>query len=314
MAKTENTDDTDKSAVQRRVKSGAYKSFRLQKKVSAGPALPSAFKLFGRAIKVLASHWKLFGGMLVIYGLLAIVLVQGLGGSSGSLSETKDSLQEALDGNFGELTAGAMLFAGLLGASPNLAPAAGVYQVLVALVVSLALIWTLREVYAGHKVGVRDGFYRGMYPLVPFVLVLCVVGLQLIPLVIGGTLYTAVVSNGIAATVTETVLWGLIFFVLALISLYMLCSSLFALYIVCLPDMTPMRALRSARELVRNRRWTVLRKILFLPLALIVLGAIIMIPLIMLITPVASAVFFVLSLISLVVVHSYMYALYRSLL
>ena len=57
---------------------------------------------------------------------------------------------------------------------------------------------------------------------------------------------------------------------------------MFALYIVTLPDMTPMKALRSARELVRYRRWTVLRKVLFLPLMLLVVAAIIMVPIIIL--------------------------------
>ena len=73
-------------------------------------------------------------------------------------------------------------------------------------------------------------------------------------------------------------------FFLALLSLYMICSSLFALYIVTLPNVTPMKALRSARQLVLHRRFLVLRKILFMPLALLVLGAIIMIPLIIFLT------------------------------
>ncbi len=54
----------------------------------------------------------------------------------------------------------------------------------------------------------------------------------------------------------------MIFFLLAMLTLIYVKSSLFALYIVTLPDMTPMKALRSARELARYRRWTVLRKIL----------------------------------------------------
>jgi hypothetical protein len=94
----------------------------------------------------------------------------------------------------------------------------------------------------------------------------------------------------------------------------MLCSSLFALYIVCLQGTDPMAALRAARELVRYRRWTILRKIIFLPLALLVCGAALTIPAIFLITPVAGVVFFVLSMIGLTVAHCYMYRLYRELL
>jgi hypothetical protein len=101
---------------------------------------------------------------------------------------------------------------------------------------------------------------------------------------------------------------------LALLSLYMVTSSVFALYIVTLPNMTPMRALRSARGLVLGRRWTVLRKLLFLPIALFLLGALIMLPLIWFWAPAATWVFFALSMACLAALHSYMYALYRSLL
>jgi hypothetical protein len=94
----------------------------------------------------------------------------------------------------------------------------------------------------------------------------------------------------------------------------MLASSLFALYIVTLPGMTPIRALRSARGLVRYRRWTVIRKILWLPLLLLLVAAVIMLPIIIWLTAVAQWVFFILSMFALLAVHSYMYALYRELL
>jgi hypothetical protein len=94
----------------------------------------------------------------------------------------------------------------------------------------------------------------------------------------------------------------------------MVSSSVFALYIVTLPDVTPMQALRSARELVRHRRWSIARKVLFLPVSLLVIAAAIMIPVILLLTPASEWAFFVLSMFSLAVIHSYMYGLYRELL
>jgi len=123
-----------------------------------------------------------------------------------------------------------------------------------------------------------------------------------------------VISNSIAVSGIEQFAWGLFFFMLALLSLYMLSSSLFALYIVTLPDMTPMKALRSARELVRNRRWIVLRKIIFLPLALLVLGGLVVIPVILIWAPAAQWIFFIGTMVALAITHSYMYSLYRELL
>lgn len=298
----------------RKLKTPVYRSFKLQKRIkTATPTLPTGFRLFRTALGTLVRHWKVFLGIIIVYGLLNAVLV-GFGSTNG-LDEVKQSFNDAFTGSLGGLAAGASLFVYMLGTtSASTNPAAGAYQLILALIISLALIWTLREIYAGHNTRIRDGFYRGMYPLIPFVLVLCVIGLQLVPLLVGGYLLNSVIANSIALTGMEFIIWTSIFFILALVSLYMVSSSLFALYIVSLPDMTPLRALRSARELVRFRRWAVLRKVVFLPIALILLAALLIIPLIMFVTPLAVAVFIVCNMAVVAAVHSYMYALYRSLL
>jgi hypothetical protein len=103
-------------------------------------------------------------------------------------------------------------------------------------------------------------------------------------------------------------------FLAVLLSLYLICSSIIALYVASLPNMTPLAALRSARQLVQFKRWAILRKILFLPVVLVLGAAIILIPIIILYTPAAPWAFLVLSMFILPIVHSYLYALYRSLL
>jgi hypothetical protein len=263
---------------------------------------------------MLKRHWKLFLAITITYGLLNLVLVHGLTGTV-NLYNVKSSISQALKGSGGQISTSLTLFVYLLGNSSNSGNAnAAVYQTILIVLVSLATIWALRQVYNEAKIKMRDSFYRGMYPLVPFILVLLVIGLQLIPLLVGGLLYSTVINGSIAVYAIEKILWALLFLLLALVSLYMLCSSLFALYIVTLPDMTPMKALRSARQLVRHRRLLVLRKILFLPLALLIISIIIMFPLILFATSLAAWVFFVLTMVGLVVIHSYMYALYRELL
>ncbi len=284
------------------------------KTIKQSSQLPTAFSLFKKTFTTLKSSWKLFLVITLIYGLLTIILVRGFGGAL-NLGQLKSSLQAGFNGSYGSLLTGVTLFSYLLGSAGSSAnPTGSVYQTLLIIIVSLAAIWALREVYAGHKIRARDAFYKGMYPLIPFILVLLVVGLQLVPLAIGSWLYSTVITNGIAVTSLEKFIWLVMALLLALVSLYMICSSLFALYIVALPTMTPMKALRSARQLVRHRRWTILRKILFLPLSLIILGGIIMIPLIVLFTAAAEWIFFILSMFTLLAVHTYMYTLYRELL
>ncbi len=302
-------------AATRRLKRPEYRSLRLSKRIKhPSPNLPNVLKLLRASLQRLGTSKRLFIGIILVYGLLTIVLVKGFSGSL-NVPQLKSSLQSLFQGKWSQLSVGLSLFGLLLGSvGSGTSPTAGLYQSILILIFSLVFIWSLRQVQAGHKIGLRDAFYKSLYPLIPFLLVLLVVGLQLLPLLIGGSVYNLVLTNGIAVSALERVIWALLFFGLALLSLYMLSSSLFALYIVTLPDMTPLRALRSARELVRYRRWTVLRKIIFLPIGLLLLGAIIVVPLILVLTVAAQWIFFVCTMIALAVVHSYMYNLYRELL
>ncbi len=298
----------------RRLKRPAYKSLHLQKRIKHPAKLPNVWRLTRMAAITLWNHKRLFVGIILIYGLLNLILVQGLS-SSTNVDSLKHELNQVFTGHLGSLASGLSVFVVLLSSAGNgSSQTAGAYQLFLVLVASLAVIWALRQVSSGASFRIRDAYYRGMYPLVPFILVLLVIGLQLIPLLIGSTLYGIVTTNGIAVYAVEKLVWGLLFALLALLTLYMLSSSLFALYIVTLPDMTPLKALRSARELSRYRRWTVLRKIICLPIVLLIIAAIIMLPIITWLTPVTQWVFFLLTMFSLAAVHAYMYTLYREML
>jgi hypothetical protein len=301
----------------RRLHLGKYKSFRLQKRIKPEviqrkPML-SARKIFVQSYKILFKNWKLFGGILLIYLVLNIILIGGLNG--GDLQNMKNSVSDLFTGSAGKISGGFALFAVLLtSANSGNGGDGSTYQALLLFVVCLATVWALRQRHADHKIRIRDAFYQGMYPLIPVLLVLIAICLQLIPFLIGSLLYNLLVSGGIAAFTVEKLIAGTIFFLLGVLSLYMLLSSIWALYIVTLPDMTPMKALRSARELVRYRRLKVLRKVAFLPFALIILLAIVIVPLIIVSAPVAAWAFFVLSAAAVLFVLSYLYSLYRELI
>jgi hypothetical protein len=276
--------------------------------------LPNVLKLTRIAADTLWQHKELLVGITLVYGLLNLVLVQGLAGHT-DVKSLKDSLNQAFTGHLGSVGSSLSVFAVLVSSAGNgSSQTAGAYQLFLGLITSLAVIWALRQLLAGKKIRIRDAYYKGMHPLIPFIFVLLVIGLQLIPLLIGSTLYSLVVSNGIAIGFAEKAFWALLYLVLAGVSFYLLSSSLFALYIVTLPDMTPMKALRSARELVRSRRWAVLRKIFWLPVVLLAVAALIMVPIIIFLTALAQWIFFLLTMLALVTVHTYMYGLYRELL
>ena len=282
--------------------------------VPAYKPLPKARVLFVVVLKQLWVHRLLFGGIVLIYGLLNILLVRGLSGSS-DVTNLKSALDGVTHGFGGRVTNSFTTFLTLLTTSGSGDTAtSGVYQSVLLIICSLAFIWALRQTLAKNMVRVRDGFYQGMYPLVPFVLTFMLLGVQLLPFGIGAGLYSVVIGNGIAIHIWEKALWLLLFVGLAAWSLRMITASIFALYIATLPDMTPMRAYRSARELVYGRRLLVWRKLIFLPVMLLLLAVLIELPLIFFVTPVAEWVFFGLSMAALPVVHSYLYGLYREML
>jgi len=300
-----------KKPLARKLKTPRYRSFHLQKRIKATtPKLPNVWRLFGTAIATLWNKKKLFGLIILIYGLLNVIFVTGIN-AGGSISGLKNSLQQVTNGS---LDTGTALFAYMLGNTGSATGNGAGYQVILTIFGSLALIWALRQVYNKNDITARDAYYQGMRPFVPVLLVLAAIGLQLLPLLFGAILYSTAVGGGIAVFLVEKIMWGVLFALLVLLSLYLLCSSLFAIYIATLPDMTPLRALRSARRLVAHRRWTVIRKILFIPIIFLLVAAVVMIPVILFLTPIAPWMMFALSTVALAVFHSYMYALYKALL
>jgi hypothetical protein len=300
------------AAKPRQLKPRQYQSFKLQKTIKpVTPQLPSAFRLLVGSLQMLKQHWRPFLGIMLIFGLLNLLFVKGFG-AGADLTSIKDSLT-GTGGTLNDIVASSTLFVYLIGTSGNAtSETAGIAQVILGIVGSLAVIWTLRQVYAGKKVNVRDGFYSGMYPLIPYILVCIVIILQLTPLAVSAFFLSAIAAAG--GEGLELAVWGALVFFSGILSLYLVTSSIFALYIVCLPDMRPMVALRSARELVRYRRWAILRKLLFLPLILMVAAALITIPVIVVAPVVASWFFFVFTMLGIMVTHSYAYRLYRELL
>ncbi len=311
MAKTETN-----AQKKRRLDNPQYKSFRLSKRIHhpSNVKLPGSWSLLKTTFGIIKSNWKYFGLMTLIYGILTFLFVRS-SSKPVDIVELKDTFNTLL-GQSGGAASTVSLFGILIGSSGLSSDIAGTYQLILILVFSLATVFGLRHIYSSStaKPSVKDSLYQGMTPIIPFILVLLVVGLQLMPLSIGTSLYSTVIASGIAVTALEKVLWLLLLILLGVLTFYMISSSIFALYIVMLPKMTPMKSLRSARDLVRHRRWTVMRKLVALPVYLLILLAIIVMPMIAFTPRFAEMIFFVLTLLLLPFIHTYIYTLYRKLL
>ena len=288
---------------------------KIDKTVKRSNKIPPARKILWGALRHIWAHKKVFLGILLVYGILNLVLVKGVA-NNFQITGLKNELSSTFDESANTFDTSLALFGVLIGSSGTTSGESGsVYQVFLLVIASLALIWALRHTYEKQvKVTVRDSFYKGMYPFIPVILVLLVVILQLLPMLIGTSIYSVVQNGGLAVTLIEKMLWLLLLIVSVGASFYMVSSSIFALYIVTLPDMTPMRALRAARKLVKFRRWTIFRKVFFLPAVILLVAAIGLIPLIIVLPIAADILYTIAAILTLGVVHGYGYALYRELL
>lgn len=308
----------NKSAKTRRLKERQYRSFRLNKRIKPLDAvtLPSAWLLLKDTARHLWQFKRVFAGILGVYALLVLVFVWA-GGSLLNASDLKATLNDSLGLSGNSIMANVTVFSILLGsAAAGSSDVASTYQSIILLVISLALVWTWRNtsLEVAKTVRVRDSFYKGMAPLVPFLLVLLVVGLQLLPMLIASVIFNIVLANGLAATAIEQALWLLLFLASAVLSLYMISSSIFALFVVTLPNMTPMRALKSARKLVKYRRWVIMRKLIAASLLLFVAFSLTVILAIYVVPSIAQWVFFAGTLVVLPLTLGFIYKLYRALL
>lgn len=278
--------------------------------------LPGSFKLARNACKMIKDHWKTLGGIVLVYLALNIVFASGISSLGSTVDSIKYNLEQASSDKISPLGTALDGFGSLVASSGTGSSSTGsVLQTVLIVLESLVIIWALRNLSGGKKIGIKQAYYGSMYPLIPFLLVLGLIFIQFLPLLLGAPVVSALLSSVfVAGGSLPTLIFVFFFALLAGWSFYMVSSSIFALYIVTLPDMQPRRALRSAKNLVKYRRWQIMRKLLFLPIFIFVVMAVVVVPLIMYATFLVAPVFFVLSMLALLFAHTYLYGLYRNLL
>ena len=300
----------------RMLKNPKYSSFRLRKRIKdVQPPPPKVRELLKQTWRVIKERPKLFIGIAAVHLFLTLALVRGFT-SQVDIAGTRDILSSLYGGATGKAITTISLFGQLVSTSnsANASASASAYQPIVTIVVALAAIWAARQQGTKTPIRVRDAFYRGMYPVIPFVIVLFVVGLQFIPATVGGWLYSTVVAGGIAVSALEKFMWTILVVLFLILSLYLVTASVFALFIVTLPDMTPRRALKSARRLVLHRRWTIASRIVAMMIGLLIALSVVLLPVLLLLPAIAEVVFVLLSAFGIVIPVVYMYNLYYGLL
>jgi len=288
---------------------------KLDIKTESKKNLSSVWSLSYKSCLSLWRQRNLFIGILIIYGLLDIVFVKGFSGgiSVANLNSQVSYLFHGINKQFySNLTVYGLILAS---AGTNSIANGGAYleSLILVVIISLATIWSLRISSEQTYQKVKNAFYKGMYPLVPFIMILLLIGVELLPMLGGIYLYTIASVNHIITSAAGNIIFIVIAILLTLLSFYFVSSSIFALYISTLPDTTPLEALRTAKELVSKKRAFIFIRLVFLFFVLLIITSLILFPLIIASSSLTQWVYLFLTLVYLLYIHSFLYNLYLEL-
>lgn len=289
--------------------------------------LPGYWAFTDHVRKVLWRQRKLFLSLVLVYGVLTVGFV-GMASQSiyTELSDTlRETGSEVTQGNFSEVgKAGLLLVTGAAGMfSTDKTEAQQLYLGILVLLVWLATVWLLRATLAGQRPRLRDGLYNAGAPVISTFLVGLVMVVQLLPIAVAIIGYGAASATGLLDTGIESMLFWTVALLLGALSLYWLTSTFIALVVVTLPGMYPMRAIKTAGDLVIGRRVRVLLRLLWLAAVVAGVWACSMIPIILLDTwlksllpaiewlPVVPVALLVMTTLTVIWMASYIYLLYR---
>lgn len=273
---------------------------------------PTTKFLVKEMFKVLKRWWRPILSITAIYGAFYFVLVQGI--TAINVGELNTFIEENFGADINNFGTTLILTGAIFGLNSELDQVTGVITSILFIVNSLAMIWVLRHIWLKRHVSVKESYYQGMYPLIPFVIILVIMLIQIIPFSFGGYITSVIFANEIAVSVFERGLVILFFLFTALVSGYLLTGSALSLYLVTIPDMTPMKALRTAKEVLKRRRLLVMQRILVFILTSLLIAFGLLLLSVSIWPPIAPVFVSLLAIVALPWIHTFMYVLYRHLI
>lgn len=274
--------------------------------------VPTARSGIVRNIRIIRRYWKPFGLATLVYGLLYFVFIRVL--TNVDFNQLNASVVAVFGGGEESIATRTVAVGTLFGQSAQFDNQTGVLFFVIAMVASLAIIWLLRALWSSRKLKVKEAYYQGMYPFVPVVLVVLVMFLQAIPFSIGTFLFQTAFDQGLAASFIEKLGFVSVLMAGIILSSYWIIGSIMAFYAATVPGKTPLESLDIAKQMLKGRRFAVLKEALIF---MVVTGLMILIPMLAVIyvfsqaAVVLAAIFIV---ISLPWMHMFFYGLYRDLL
>ena len=282
-------------------------------------AIPTTWQLVKQTFALIGQAKAPFIGVTLLF-LILTLLVVGTSTQSDYLG-LKDAVAQTFGGD-SVSRAGSLLTTLLGGAlTPQMTEGQQFILFTSEFLLFLAAIWIARQVLSGNKPTIAQALFNSPTPFVSTLTVFGVLALQLLPAGIGVYVLSVASTGGFLSYAAFGLLLGFLAFLLCLLSLYLITTTLVGLAIVTLPGMYPLAALGSAKQLVIGRRASVLVRLVGGALWILLLWCLVLFPFLLLDNSVnTEAVPYIpfalqaLTGFSLLFAPLYLYRLYRSLL
>lgn len=304
-----------------------HQSFVLTRKRDK-PKKPELKGFIPFTVDVFRTLWQskgLFSRFLLLYFVLAILMVGLIQNSNlSTVNDLIDTVNETTSGELDQpLTRAFVVVTSSLGGSlnSNLTEVQQFYMIALYVFVALVTIWLLRQQLANKRVKLRDGLYSAGAPLIALYVLVAVGILQLVPGALAVLVYSTAVSGGFVNGGIEAALLSVALFLVVVLTLYFLLTTLFAFMVATIPGTYPFRAYAMAKKIIVGQRMRLLFRLFWLALVVLVVWYVVLIPVAIVVnamdlnaTPVIPiAVQFVTGF-CIIYATSYFYLLYRRMI
>ncbi len=267
-------------------KQSPHKTFQLTRRRD----LPKRPKLEGYIAfpwYVARTLWRdkwLYIRLTVVYLILIVIAMGSVQFTNmGVVNELIDATNEEAGGSLLAPAGRAFVIAGsaLGGAlSTNLTDIQYLFVFMVGFFVVITVVWLLRQRLAGNKVNVRDGLYSSGAPVLALYVLIVIGILQMIPLALMVLVYAAAVGGGILSGGIDTAMFSIALFLVLVLTLYFMTTTLFAIFIATLPGTYPIVAYRTARKIVAGQRARLLFRLIWLAVIVVAMWFMVLVPIV----------------------------------
>lgn len=253
----------------------------------------------------LAAFWRPLAGVTLTYAVLYFIFVMSF--------SINNNVQEIISSTAGKLPQAFVVVTDTLFTSYNgsQSDATTLLQMLLFLTAALALLWTLRRLQNLQSVTIREAYYEGPARIVPVIIVSLLLMLTSIPALFGSSILGFVTQS--SSSLAEFIIAVIFALVMIFISILLFVTYWPAFYIVTLPNIRPIKALRMAAEVTKKNRLSILRKFVLFGIFAMLFIVILALPIALVLPAIVPYVMYFVLFALFMVMQVYLFVLYRSL-